>query len=308
MVSGFSDPVKRGRAEEFELAAPDGGKIKVPGDYAGGMLGLVFVEPTAPDSGGSNLVARASEFCGCFESKGAKVVTVFLSDDTNLVASLVKDSEPQLKAGMLPGGLGNPLVQKLGILSADRVPNAMLLRPDGTIAWAISGLEYKYFGGRGPESAIGYAIERNIDKVITDRAFTALEKGDYEDALKLFDEHEPVDYWAADCLQGRALAHMGRKDWQSALTAVDAALNRRINDFSGGICKCHGVVEMYLTKATILEKLGRSQDAAEAKQQAARQTLPHAKLPPGIARKGVPVGVYYSWLKLIRLDLEAKDK
>ena len=34
--------------------------------------------------------------------------------------------------------------------------------------------------------------------------------------------------------------------------------------------------------------------------------LPHAKLPPNVARQGVPLGVYYDWLKKIRLGLEGK--
>jgi len=207
--------------------------------------------------------------------------------------------------GRLPHGLAHPTVQQLGILSADRIPNLFLLRPDGSIAWSISGLGYRAF--RGPEHAMGLGIISNIEKLRSDVAFKALEAGQFKRAIALFEQRLPPakrnDWWTADRLHGRALAYMGLKDWPTALTAIDAALKQRLADFKGGICKCHGVVEMHLTKAMILDKLGHDRQAQAQRQLAAAEQAPHATLPAGIARDGVPVGVYYDRLKRIRIGL-----
>lgn len=46
--------------------------------------------------------------------------------------------------------------------------------------------------------------------------------------------------------------------------------------------------------------------AATQRRLAEQETLPHSLLPPGIARQGVPVGVYYEWLKRIRLGFSTE--
>lgn len=310
MVSGLGDPMDTGRRLKVEFEKLDGGKFRIPEDASGKMLGIIFAEPSAAAPDQSNMMELAKGFAEIYAERGVDAVMAFISEDTNTVKSLVTNAGTNFHAALLPGGLKNPLVQQLGILSADRIPNPLLLRPDGTIAWAISGLEYCAFGER-PEYAIGLAIGSNIEKIRSDAAFDALEKGDFTKALQLFKEftpwHAKEDWWLADRLHGRALAYMGLREWKTALTEIDAAINQRRDDFKSAMCKCHGVVEMLLTKATILEKLGRGQEAKLERSRAVAESLPHSKLPPGEARLGVPVGVYYDWLKQIRLTLE-KEK
>lgn len=316
MVAGLANPVDRRRRLQVDLKKLDGGVIRIPGDYSGEMLGVIFVEPPADQASMSNLVSEVNGFAHGFTNQGVKVVVALLSDDTNAVASLVKDADFKAPVGMLPDGLRNPLVQKLGILSADRIGNPLLLRPDGAIGWMISGLEYRAFGDRAIY-AIGLAVVTNVEKVRSDAGFEALEKGDFREALKLFENYSPIqkvrgdhthtDWWVSDRLQGRALAHMGLKEWDKALPLIDAAIERRVDDFKSAICKCHGLVEMYLTKAMILEHLDKGREAKIAIAKAKNERLPHSKLPPGNARGGVPVGVYYDLLKQVRLSLEEPE-
>ena len=95
---------------------------------------------------------------------------------------------------------------------------------------------------------------------------------------------------------------MGLQDWESALSEIDAAINVRKLDCR---CKCHGVVEMYLTKAMILEKLDRGGEAAEQRRLAEKENLPHRTgRPEVVALRGIPVGVYYDWLKRVRLSIQ----
>jgi hypothetical protein len=306
MVGGYSPPAHDDRRLQCELKTPDGQTLTIADIAAGKMLGIVFVEPPADQEAGRQVMQEAAGYAASFADEGVAAIVVFLADDPAAVKSLLEGREVDFQVGLLPNGLAHPLVQRMGILSADRTANLCLLRPDGTIAWSISGLRYHAFGH--PGHAMRLAITSNIEKVRSDRAFDALERGAFAKALTLFAQRLPParnhDCWTADRLHGRALASMGLRDWASALVAIDAAIKQRQTDFKGGICKCHGVVEMHLTKAMILDRLDRGHEAADQRRLAAEQNIPHAALPPGVARQGVPVGVYYDWLKRIRLRLE----
>lgn len=309
MISGLADPTyKDRRLLAAEFANLDGGKLRLLEDTKGTMLGLIFIEPPAETVTRDNLMKEVNSFVKQYKSLDVNVVVVFLSDTVDTAQTLIGDETLDYQPVWLPGGLSNPLVRKLGILSADRVPNPFLLRPDGTIAWSVSGLSYKAFSSH-PGYPISIAIGNNIEKIRSDTAFEALEKGNFTLAIKEFEEYQPSphrDYWTADRLQGQALAYMGLEDWEEALTQIDAAIQQRKIDFKVGMCKCHGIVEMLLTKAIILDKLDRRRQAAEARRLAAAENLPHAKIAPVMARSGVPLGVYYDWLKEIRLGLAAK--
>jgi tetratricopeptide (TPR) repeat protein len=311
-VAGHDNPDDRNRRSEFILKKADGGEFKVPAFAAGEMLGVIFVEPPEDLRALSNLVDRVNDFGRCYTKKGVKAVVAFLPGDTNAVRVMTGGLNAELKAGILPDGARNPLVQQLGILSADRIPNPLLFRPDGTLAWMISGLEYTAYEKRGAE-AISLAIASNIEKVRSDVAFDCLEKGDFTKALAAFQGYvspgiENNDWWNADRLQGRALAYMGLKDWNSALGEIDKAIEKRKDDFKSSICKCHGLVEMFLTKAAILDKLGRDREAKIERSRAGEEQLPHSKLPPEIAWAGVPLGVYYDTLKRLRLKFDKDAK
>lgn len=307
MVGGYDKPADDARHLRCELTDMDGKTLTLAEIAAGKMLGIVFVEPPGDHEAGRQVMQQAAGYAGSFAEQGVQAVVVLLADDAGAVKSMLESCEVGCQIALLPNGLANPLVQRLGILSADRIPNLCLLRPDGTIAWSISGLRYHAFGDLG--HAMSLAITSNIEKVRSDMAFHALERGEFAKALALFDQRLPPakkhDWWTADRLHGRALACMGLQDWDSALATIDGAIKQRQTDFKGGICKCHGVVEMHLTKAMILDKLDRGPEAADTRRLAAEQNVPHAALPPGVAREGVPVGVYYDWLKRIRLGLVA---
>jgi hypothetical protein len=101
---------------------------------------------------------------------------------------------------------------------------------------------------------------------------------------------------------------MGLQDWETALKEIDAAIKQRSQDFQGNTCKCHGVVEMRLTKATILDKLNRADEAKTERQLAANETRPHPLACGGIERTGVPVGVFYDRMKKIRLALSGEGE
>jgi len=290
-----------------EFKTLSGGKLSFPRDTGGAFTVIVFAEPPADAADRGRFVQSINAHTGRATSKDVTLTVAFLSQDTDAVSALMKENEWTFQAAMVPGGLGNPLVRRLGILSADRVPNVVLLRPDGTIAWTISGHTFPIHGGSVP-GWIQPAISTNIEKCKIEAALAAIEKGDFKEALALFDAARAPAPWRADRLHGRALATMGLKDWKAALVEIDAAITQRREDFDENTCRCHGVVEMRLTKAIILDKLGRAKEAQAERQLATGETRPHAAAPTRIEKSGVPVGVFYGRLKRMRLARWGKEK
>jgi hypothetical protein len=327
VVSGVRSPEKTNRVLVATLKDLDGRDLRIPQDLAGKMAGIVFVEPPEDASDREVCVKRLKDFAAQFSTRGVQVIVAFLSEDTGAVKSMIEDSEGSFRAAMVPGGLGNPLVRRLGILSSDRIPNPFLLHGDGAIVWWISGLSYTV--ARTPmEGAVSMAIGINVEKVRADRMFLPLEQGDYRRAVSLLSGGLPP-YWDADRLQGRALAHMGLNNWEAALTDIDAALSHRAAASRHKKALSLGEVEMHFAKSTILKKLGRDEDA-EKEQTIAEEGFAwleaqapdsywlgkmqpgsssgYGEKPPSYARLGVPVGVYDDFLKRIRLALPGEEK
>jgi hypothetical protein len=187
---------------------------------------------------------------------------------------------------MVPGGLISPLVRRLGILSADRVPNIVLLRGDGTIVWTLSGIVHPQLRSEGVGelmNVITRGMKSNINASEMKASIRALQKGELQEAVRLFSGPFPPsakrhsDGWTAPQLHGRALAHMGMKDWNAALADIDAAIGAHQQVFNRKQpCACQCVAELLLTKATVLDQLGQTQEAKAAKQRAAAATSVHS--------------------------------
>jgi hypothetical protein len=295
----------------MELKTLDGKTLRVPGDTNGKLTLLVFVEPpavieTAPelDANGkpkprtpNYIMARALELAERHVNKDLDVVVAFLCDDPAKVEAMMKVEGWTCRAAMVPGGLTNPMVQRLGILSADRIPNVFLLRRDGTIAWDARGLEYK---GGGDLFATLLAMKVQIETCEVEHACKALEKGDFKEAARVFGG--PYLPWAPDRFgwrppqyHGQALAYIGMQDWKAALESIEMAIDaQKLRYFRGRrddgdtvnwremaatVTVVHPddiLVELWTTKAGILDKLGRKDEAAQMRKLAAEPAKPDA--------------------------------
>jgi hypothetical protein len=147
---------------EAEFKTLTGDAVNLPEATDGKLTLLMFVEPPADpqadfptlinghvteDAKGNKrehpgAMQTAFQFVEQYADKGLKVIAAFLSDDSERVQALMKKIDWPCQALMVPGGLRNPIVQRLGILSADRAPNAVLLQPDGKILWKLSGIQH----------------------------------------------------------------------------------------------------------------------------------------------------------------------
>ncbi|MDT8391218.1 MAG: hypothetical protein RRC34_11995 [Lentisphaeria bacterium] len=289
------------RLPSIQLKSLDGATLSLPEENNDRLTYLLFVEPPADpeadfpvvlDRNGKpttndpirQVMKYAHDLAGQHVNKGIDVIAAFLCDDAGRVGSLMKKNGWTCQAALVPGGLGNPMVRQLGILSADRLPNVFVIRRNGTIAWRGSGLPYKTEFGF--PFAYLLAMKANVEVCDVEYAYKALEKGDFKEASQLFSGPFPLALpdrygWLAPRYHGQAVAYMGLMDWPAALEAIDKAIDaHKLRHFRGRRSKnledwrkdadavilkkpCDTIADLWKTKAMILEKLGRGEEAAE---------------------------------------------
>jgi len=299
---------------KLELKTLEGRKLTLPKDSKGRVTLLLFMEP--PPGKNSNypdgleesyiyypLLGRygkpiqndlmrstikyATDLAKLHVNKEVDVLMAFLSEDKKRIKTLMKENNWTCRAAMVPSGLSNPIVQRLGILSADRIPNVFLIRRDGIIAWKESGLAYNEPHLYASLLAMKVHIERSELEV----AYQALSKGDNKRAVHLFTEPfvpaEPYRYrWRPVHYHGLAIAQMASENWLAALEAIDSAIDAhrflhygetvrwkqycrlRVHKWREAVAEytmekpCDTLTQMRQTKVVILKKLNRKKELA----------------------------------------------
>ncbi len=293
------------RLPEIVLKTTDGGMLSLPRDTNGKLTLLVFVEPSAEPNAvfpidadwegkdkkapHHNFLKYACDLADRHINKDVITIVAFLSEDAERIDALMKARELTCQAAIVPGGLANPMVRRLGILSADRIPNAFLLRRDGSIAWHASGLPYE-----DSERFVNMLASKvHIETCEMETAYEALKKGNFKEAARVFGgpylPWNPDRFgWRGPRYHGQALAYMGLKDWNAALESIEKAIDaQKLRYFRGMRYDKNAAnwrkeaatvtinhpddtqVELWDTKAEILDKLGRRDEAAQMRKRAA---------------------------------------
>lgn len=287
---------------KVELRKLDGSVLALPAATRGKITYLMFVEPPAdpeadfplfPDRNGkpsrSDRVRSMMDYVSGLASNSAsgsvEVVAAFLTENADQVRRLVATNGWTCTPVLVPGGLRNPLVRQLGVLSADMMPNIFVLRRDGMVIWQISG--YLFQTEFGYPYAVQMAMRMHVDAYEVEFACKSLEAGDFKQALWLFPGPfiTPETYWAdwrAPRYHGQAVACMGLKDWSGALGAIDKAINAHKLLHGGDRRRTHRSLEeeaalvviknpcdvlqgLWMTKAMILDRLDRAAEAADVR-------------------------------------------
>jgi len=302
-IANLGGEPRRDRLPEIELKTLDGGTLSLPRNSTGKLTLLVFVEPSADPNaefplnddeegkakkGGTaatawmrvGLLGHACTLADRHINKDLNTIVAVLSDDADRIAALMKAREYTCQATMVPGGLANPMVRRLGILSADLTPNIFLIRRDGSIAWQATGVPHVDAG----EFASMLASKVQIEVCELEHAYQALEKGDFKEAARVFGGPYlpwlPDRFgWRSSRYHGQAVAHVGAKDWTAALESIDKAIDaRKLKYFQGRRSKDPTqwrkeattitvqqpddvLVELWAIKALVLDKLGRKEEA-----------------------------------------------
>jgi hypothetical protein len=281
----------------LELKTLEGATLSFPDTTVDVPSVLVFVEPPASGEKGAWAITssptqstntspipyplRELKAALALEKSNAikrvNVIPVFLSDDVNRIKAIRDANDLSGTIAFIPGGLKNPIVNKLGLLSADRYANAMVIRRDGTIAWRKHGLPYHMIGKNRYHVATN-ALRHHIIACDVEAGYQALNAKNYPRAIKLFtvnflrgsslDPHK----WNSSLAHGRALTHLALKDFESAFKEIEAAIaihSERSGGKYGQVWQfnhdpsrpCSSMIHLLTTKAKVLDHLGRKAEA-----------------------------------------------
>lgn len=339
-IANLGGEARRDQLPEIELKTLDGGTLSLPRDSAGKLTLLVFVEPSAgPNAefplnddeegkvkkGGTaatawervGLLSHACVLAERHVNKDLNTIVAVLSDDAARIAALMKAREFTCQATMVPGGLANPMVRRLGILSADLTPNFFLIRRDGSIAWQATGVPHVDAG----EFASMLASKVQIEVCELEHAYQVLEKGDFKKAARVFGGPYlpwlPDRFgWRSSRYHGQSIAHMGAMDWKAALESIDKSIDaRKLNYFQGRRSKDPTLwrkeaatvtvqrpddilLELWAIKVIILDKLGRKEEAAQMRR---RSEEPASAEPSSVYEE------FHDKLKKLRVEQAEKQ-
>jgi hypothetical protein len=186
-------PEEAQRTFQTELKTLDGETVKIPESSEGKWTVISFV----PTAAGNGYLRRYASFVSARPFQDTNLIVAVLDDDVETAGRLLKEKTAELEKRrqqpetfptlLVPGGLQNPIVRKLGMITDEEKPknNILMLRPDGSIAVALSGLTMGAQKGSVIQNVIEFHDEEMIDK--------ALAKGDLDEAKRLAFAHAPVE-------------------------------------------------------------------------------------------------------------------
>jgi hypothetical protein len=187
---GIGEPEDANRTLNIELKTLDGDTVRFPKEGEEKWTVVSFVSSAEE----SNYLARHGSFVAERPIDDVNLIIAVLKDDANATRNVlkVKKTPDPFPTMLVPDGIRNPIVQKLGIVEDGkdvqvnrRPPNLLLLRPDGSIALALSGLTMRF----NKANVIQNVIELHDEKMVDE----ALSRGDIDEAKRLAFAHAPVE-------------------------------------------------------------------------------------------------------------------
>ncbi len=266
IASGKPQDAKR--LLRIDLKTLDGNTFRIPRDTAGKWTAILFSPPWKEGAAFGqqrflNGLYKLAEKRGLDD---ISIVLAVLSDDAGRVRALTNGKPLGCQTVIVPNGMRNPLVHRLGILAADTYPNIAILRPDGSIAAALSGLATQ---GRLPWNFVQNVIEWQDEKAVDE----AIGSGDIEEAKRLAFKLAPLkelaplvakkrvkkrgDEISLPHLRSRAKVYMAMKDWKAALADVEELAARQRRSDAGLAVRSPELAEALRLRAAILHALGQ---------------------------------------------------
>lgn len=255
------------RTFHAELKTLDGETVKIPESSDGKWTVISFV----PTAAGNGYLERYSAPVADRPFDDIHLIAAVLDDDVDAARKLLEEKKkpatfPTL---LVPGGMDNPIVSKLGILDESARPNLVLLRPDGSIATAMSGLTMSSQKGYVIQNVIELHDEKMIDE--------ALAKGDLEEAKRLAFAYAPIEqvrpedaprHWkpkklTVPHLRARAKVYVAMGDLEAALADAQAVY-LELNSAAGYISmRTEPLEEIEQLKAEIEAKIEQQKTPAQ---------------------------------------------
>ncbi|QTN33655.1 hypothetical protein HZ994_15500 [Akkermansiaceae bacterium] len=203
------------------------------------------------------------DFAATRPNGDVKVLLASFGGDPAVIRAELLASRSKLDCSVLsvPGGLGNPLVHRLGILSEDTDSNSVLLDKDGRILSAVSGLVRSKNG-----NPLGNVVTCQDERLVG----AALERGDIEKAkayiMALAPHFDPdaVDdkgrklkapTYDLPHLRARARVYLALGELDLALADAQEAVQRQLGTDGGMSLRTDELDETEALRDTILGKL-----------------------------------------------------
>ena len=184
------EPEDANRTLNIELKTLDGDTVRFPKEGEEKWTIISFVSSAQQ----SNYLARYGKFIAERPIDDVNLITAVLDDDANASREILeaKKTPDPFPTMLVPDGIRNPVVQKLGItLDGEgveinrRTPHLLLLRPDGSIALSLSGATMRNMKANVMQNVIELSDEKMVGE--------ALNRGDIAEAKRLALAHAPVD-------------------------------------------------------------------------------------------------------------------
>ena len=232
LSQGQPDEVQR--SVRAELQTLDGKPYRIPEDSSGKWTVVLFGSNCEDPKKSPLHEMAARHLMPYVDNRGlddVQLIVAVMADDLAPVSAYLKDKPNDCETLVVPAGVANPLVQQLGILDEDETPNALVLRPDGSIAAALSGLTMSRVKGPVIPNVIDWHDEQAVKAL--------LESGELEKAGELiFKLAPPYDPEAVDekgrklkepvfsifHLRARARVYMVLKKYEAALADAEAVV------------------------------------------------------------------------------------
>jgi hypothetical protein len=257
---GLSEDAQRTFRTEFKTL--DGETVKIPESSDGKWTVISFV----PSAAGNGYLQRYVTLVAGRPFKDVNLIAAVLDDDADAARKLLEekktpDTFPTL---LVPAGMGSPIVRKLGILAEETRPNIVILRPDGSIAIALSGLTMSAQKSDVVRNVLEWHDEKAVDE--------ALARGDLDEAKRLAfafaplpeptpegEKKKPVIKISIPHLRSRAKVYLAMGDLEAALADAEQSY-LAVNSQAGYISmRTDELEETEAIKATILTALKQAE-------------------------------------------------
>jgi len=222
LATGQPEDATRSLNTEFKTL--DGNTIRIPESSAGKWTVISFIQNVQS----SAVMHGKMAYIKTRPFDDVNLFVAVLNDDVEATKTVVeaRKNPEEYPIVIVPGGMQNSIVQELGILEEGTRPNIVILRPDGSVAAALSGMTMSSQHGDVVKNVIEWHDEKAVD--------AALARGDLDEAKRLafafapvVDPTTPVKKPAKTIsvphLRSRAKVYMAMQQWQAALDDAEQA-------------------------------------------------------------------------------------
>jgi hypothetical protein len=212
------------RTLNVDFTTLDGETVRIPESSAGKWTVISFIQDVKSSGvmrGKSNYIKTRP-----FDDVNLFVAVLTADVEATKVVVAARQNPEDYPIVLVPGGMQNSIVQELGILQEDTRPNIVILRPDGSVAAALSGMTMSTQHGDVVQNVIEWHDEKAVE--------AALARNDLDEAKRLAFAYAPVvDPASPDQkptktisvphLRSRARVYMAMKQWQAAFDDAEQA-------------------------------------------------------------------------------------